>query len=96
MQLDEITDTAKMPPLTSLAEFARQLGRTPVTLWRWRQDGWLDGIVNIAGKPYIMREGMEKFLRRAQAGEFSKPSHAPKKVKANVLNESRLTQHAVP
>lgn len=69
--------------LTSLNSFARQLGRTPVTLWRWRQLGWLDGILNIAGKPYVTREGMEKFLRRAQAGEFSKAPRVPRRAKAS-------------
>ena len=72
------------PALVSLNKWGRQLGRTPPTLWRWRQLGWLDGITNIAGKPYITRQGIEKFLRRAQAGEFSKPSHAPHRVKSSL------------
>jgi hypothetical protein len=67
--------------LTPLLAFTRQIGRTPPTMWRWRQLGWIDGIVNIAGKPYITREGIEKFVRRAQAGEFSKPAHAPRRKK---------------
>ena len=71
----QITET---PALVSLNSFARQIGRTPVTLWRWRQLGWLDGVINIAGKPYVTRGGQEKFLRRAQAGEFSQTPHAPK------------------
>ena len=72
------------PALVSLNKWGQQLGRTPPTLWRWRQLGWLDGITNIAGKPYITRQGIEKFLRRAQAGEFSKPSHAPRRVKSSL------------
>lgn len=40
--------------------------------------------MNIAGKPYITRQGIEKFLRRAEAGEFSKPSHAPRRVKSSL------------
>jgi len=76
-----IGDT-ETPALVLLNKWGRQLGRTPPTLWRWRQLGWLDGIMNIAGKPYITREGIEKFLRRAQAGEFSRPSHAPRRAKS--------------
>jgi hypothetical protein len=75
---------AEIPALVSLNKWGQQLGRTPPTLWRWRQLGWLDGITNIAGKPYITRQGIEKFLRRAQAGEFSKPSHAPRRVKSSL------------
>ena len=75
---------AQTPALVSLNKWGRELGRTPPTIWRWRQLGWLDGITNIAGKPYITRQGMEKFLRRAQAGEFSKPSHAPRRVKSSL------------
>jgi hypothetical protein len=75
---------AEIPALVLLNKWGRQLGRTPPTLWRWRQLGWLDGITNIAGKPYITRQGIEKFLRRAQAGEFSKPSHAPHRVKSSL------------
>jgi hypothetical protein len=70
------------PPLVSLAVFARQIGRTPVTVWRWQKLGWLDASVNIAGKPYLTREAIERFARRATAGEFSKAPHAPSKQKA--------------
>jgi hypothetical protein len=75
---------AETPALVALNKWGRQLGRTPPTLWRWRQLGWLDGIMNIAGKPYITRQGIEKFLRRAQAGEFAKPAHAPRRAKSSL------------
>ena len=75
---------AETPALVSLNKWGRELGRTPPTIWRWRQLGWLDGITNIAGKPYITRQGMEKFLRRAQAGELSKPSHTTRHVKSSL------------
>jgi hypothetical protein len=70
------------PTLIPLLSFTRQLGRTAPTIWRWRKNGMLDGIINIAGRPYITEEGMEKFHRRARAGEFSRPDHAPKRSKA--------------
>lgn len=72
-------------PLVSVAAWCRGIGRTPVTAWRWRQKNWLDPFVNIAGKPYLTREAIEKFTRRAAAGEFAKAPHVPRKVKAGVL-----------
>ena len=36
------TETAGTPALKSMAQFARELDRTTVTLWRWRQDKWID------------------------------------------------------
>jgi hypothetical protein len=68
-------------PLVSLASFGRGIGRTPVTLWRWQKLGWLDASVNIAGKPYLTREAVDRFARRAAAGEFSKAHHAPRREK---------------
>lgn len=86
-QVNVTTSATESPALVSLNQFGQQLGRTSVTLWRWRNLGWLDGIVNIAGKPYITHEGIEKFTRRAQAGEFAKEHHAPKKEKAKATAE---------
>jgi hypothetical protein len=45
------------------------------------EKGWLDPFVNIAGKPYLKRESIEKFTRRAAAGEFAKAPHVPRKEK---------------
>lgn len=71
-------------PLTSRANFCRGIGRTTVTAWRWEKLGWLDSSVNIAGKPFYTREAIEKFARRATAGEFARAPHAPIKVKATL------------
>jgi len=71
--------------MISLQLYAEQIGRTPVTLWRWRKRGWLDGVFDIAGKPYISAEGIERFETRAARGEFSQPSSgaaSPKTAKA--------------
>jgi len=68
-------------PLVSLASFARSIGRTPVTLWRWQRQGWLGASINIAGKPYLTREAIDCFVQRATAGEFSKKPHVPRKEK---------------
>ncbi len=64
-------------PLVSLGTFARQIGRTPVTIWRWQKLGWLDASVNIAGRPYLTRATIDRFTARATAGEFSKAAHVP-------------------
>jgi hypothetical protein len=80
---ENLITNSDLPPLTSVATFARQIGRTPVTIWRWQQIGWLDPSVNIAGKPYLTREAIEKFTRRATAGEFARAPHVP--VKARTL-----------
>jgi hypothetical protein len=68
-------------PLISLANFGRGIGRTPVTLWRWQKIGWLDASINIAGKPFLTREAVERFNMRARAGEFAKAPHAPRRQK---------------
>ena len=82
----KVNDIAKCetPPLVSVAIFWLQIGRTPVTLWRWQKLGWLDASVNIAGKPYLTREAVQRFTARATAGEFARAPHAPRKVKAEV------------
>ena len=69
-------------PITSRANFCRGIGRTTVTAWRWEKLGWLDPAINIAGKPFYTRETIEKFTRRAAAGEFARAPHVPAKVKA--------------
>ena len=74
--------TNEAPPLISAATFARSIGRTSITVWRWQKLSWLDPFVNIAGKPYLTREAIERWNTRARAGEFAKAPHAPKKEKA--------------
>ena len=73
--------THETPPLISVKNFARQIGRTTVTVWRWQKLGWIDASVNIAGKPYLTREAIEKFTHRATAGEFARAPHAPRRMK---------------
>lgn len=81
MQSNIDSIAAEIPPLTSVATFCRGIGRTPPTIWRWQQKKWLDPFVNIAGKPYLTREAIEKFTRRAAAGEFAKAPHVPRRRK---------------
>ena len=80
MQDNVIDSSAHEIPLpVSLAVVARQLGRSTVTLWRWQKRGWLDASINIAGRPYLTREAIDRFTRRATAGEFSQAPHAPRR-----------------
>ena len=60
MKLNDASQ-CETPPLVSLAVFARQIGRTPVTVWRWQKLGWLDASVNIAGKPYLTIKGVNPY-----------------------------------
>ncbi len=65
------------PPLIPLSIFARSLSKTPSTIWRWRKSGWLE-TVNIAGKVYVSSQAVAEFVRRAEAGEFSKQAVVPR------------------
>jgi len=80
-----ISQPFELPPLVSTSNFARQIGRSTVTLWRWQKLGWLDASINIAGKPYLTRESIERFTQRATAGEFSRAPHAPRRTKGGVV-----------
>jgi transposase-like protein len=84
MKQEIIASQCEPPALVSVATFARQIGRTPVTVWRWQKLGWLDASINIASRPYLSREAIKRFTARATAGEFARAPHAPRKVKAEV------------
>ena len=60
----------------SLAAFARLVGRSHVSIWRWRKAGWLD-VVNIAGRPFVTPQALADFNRRAASGEFAKALPKP-------------------
>jgi hypothetical protein len=72
----KLSETQIIPEIQAVSEWCRQIGRSHVTVWRWKENGWITTI-NIAGRPYITREAILEFKRRAVAGEFSKPHHAP-------------------
>lgn len=57
------------PPMDWHA-FVAQVGVSNVTAWRWRQAGLIE-VVNIAGKPYVMRAELRRFNARLRAGEFA-------------------------
>lgn len=63
-------------PLLALDKYLYESGISAVTAWRYRRRGWLV-TVNIAGRHYVSRQAIADFNKRAQAGEFSKPSRNP-------------------
>jgi len=70
------TQNGETPAIISLSNWLRNLGRSDTTGWRWCKAGWLHPI-NIAGRPYLTREDIQRFHARAAAGEFAKaPSGA--------------------
>lgn len=75
-QLNELPGTGagqtEQPVLTSLRKFRADLTVSPSTPWRWIKSGWLDQPLNIGGRLYLTREMIEKFKRRAAAGEFAR------------------------
>ncbi len=60
----------------ALEQFTAMMGVTAATVWRWRQAGELD-VCNIHGRLYVLPESVEKFNRRAAAGEFAKHHVTP-------------------
>jgi hypothetical protein len=56
--------------LVSFDLWIKQLGKARTTGWRWRRDG-IVSTLNVFGKIYIQRSEIERFERRALAGEFS-------------------------
>ena len=52
-------------------EFITDLGVSRITGHRCRERGWI-ATINIAGIPYVRREAIQEFKRRAEAGEFAK------------------------
>ncbi|MBI5800260.1 MAG: hypothetical protein HZA92_05965 [Verrucomicrobia bacterium] len=57
--------------MKSYMDFLRELGRSRVTGFRWARRGWLSP-VRIAGRLYITDEEIQRFIQRAERGEFAK------------------------
>ena len=62
--------------LFSFDEWLRGRNLTRTTGYRYRQQG-LISTVNIFGRLYVTREEIEKFEKRAIAGEFHKTGKTP-------------------
>jgi len=77
MQTSNLTsEPASGGGLQSLVVFLAKVGVTRSTVWRWQKNGWIR-LTNIAGKNYVSDEDAAEFVRRAQAGEFSKKPVVP-------------------
>jgi hypothetical protein len=70
-QLEQIPNGLQFGELTAYWIFLNSVGCSRTTGWRWRTNKWIE-TVTIAGRPYVRREAIDKFLMRAQAGEFAK------------------------
>jgi hypothetical protein len=65
-----------------MAAWLKAIGRSDTTGWRYVKAGWLHP-VNIAGRLYLTPEDIERFQRRAVAGEFARnPAGAARKAAA--------------
>ena len=69
-QLTTIRDGLQFGEITSFSKFLYAVGCSRTTGWRWRSNGWIE-TVNICGRPYVLRDAIDRFLARAKAGEFS-------------------------
>ena len=65
------------PPM-SLDKFMELTGFSSVTMWRYRQRGWINTI-NLAGRHYVLRSEVARFNKRAADGEFSRKPNQPKR-----------------
>jgi len=70
-QLDTNNNGMKFGEITAFAKFLESVGCSRTTGYRWRKSGWIV-TVTIAGRPYVRREAIDRFLNRAEAGEFAK------------------------
>lgn len=60
--------------IISLDAYRKSLGRSKVTLWRYRKNGWLR-VSNFLGKLYVTREAIADFEARIVGGELAKAPH---------------------
>jgi hypothetical protein len=70
-QFEQLQDGLKFGELTAYWKFLDSVGCSRTTGWRWRKNRWIE-TVPIGGRPYVRREAIDRFLARAQAGEFAK------------------------
>jgi len=71
----------------SLDSFIQRIGVTDTTAWRWRKKGWLK-TQNILGRVYITAPDLREFNRRLEAGDFAKEHIAPKRTRAEEMDDA--------
>jgi hypothetical protein len=69
-QLTQLINGLQFGEITAFWKFIDSIGCSRTTGWRWRKRGWIE-TVSIAGRPYVRRDAIDRFLTRAQAGEFA-------------------------
>jgi len=57
-------------------KFLEEMGKSSTTGHRWRKAGMITTI-NIMGKLYVSEHEVEKFMKRAQNGEFARDVRPP-------------------
>jgi hypothetical protein len=62
----------------SLDKFREIVGRSRVTIYRWEKQGLLQTYL-IYNRRYVRAEVVEEFIRKAEAGEFARPGHRPRR-----------------
>ena len=74
----ELKESVARKLVISLDKFREVLGRSRTTIYRWERDGLFQSYL-IYNRRYVQAEVVEKFMRRAEAGEFAKPGHRPRR-----------------
>ena len=62
----------------SLDKLREIVGRSRVTIYRWEKQGLLETYL-IYNRRYVRAEIVEEFIRKAEAGEFARPGHRPRR-----------------
>ena len=62
----------------SLDKFREIIGRSRGTIYRWEKQGLLQTYL-IYNRRYVRAEIVEEFIRKAEAGEFARPGHRPRR-----------------
>jgi len=79
------------PPYRAASEIAKEIGISTITLWRWRNRGWIKSC-NIAGKVYIDMNSLNAFVERAKTGEFAKVPAGAAKVSSDLSIYNSMVQ----
>jgi hypothetical protein len=82
MKVNSMNVETGSPGLIAVNRWAAQLGRKPITIWRWERQGKLK-LLNISGRKYIANSEIERFTERAAKGEFAQDHPTPKRVHAD-------------
>lgn len=79
MSIHAVSKSAAPEAIVSFDRFLEETGLSSTTGWRYRNKGWLQ-CLNIAGRWYVKRSEIERFIARASAGEFAKKPSRPQRM----------------